>query len=228
MQKVWRLQHSLFFGFLFFRVLTSSTCLKKVTGKYFQFFCEKKILKKPICVSGVKTKWHNNNTRVKCGEPIFLEQNHVKSSRMNPATESPIPVRQALARSATAPPPKTISRRSLSTSPPPSAPFTHKYFFMHNNNNNNNNNNYEGGTGHVHRSNQRRAYNSRYTSDIATTLRPVLSQQQAEARNLMLNEIKALQLRRQGSFKRMLRLPMWGSGTLHNCLASRKIQNIKM
>jgi len=127
---------------------------------------------------------------------------------MNPNTGSPIPIRQALARSATAPPTKSLSRRSLSTSPPPSAPFTTKYFFM-------NNNNYEGGTGHVHRSNQRRALNSRFMSDAgpgAALLRPVLSQQQAEARNLMLNEIKALQLRRQGSFKRMLRLPMWGSG----------------
>ena len=34
-----------------------------------------------------------------------------------------------------------------------------------------------------------------------------LSQQQAEARNLVLNEIKDLQLRRQSSFKRILRLP---------------------
>ena len=34
-----------------------------------------------------------------------------------------------------------------------------------------------------------------------------LSQQQAEARNLVLNEIKALQLRRQSSFKRIMRLP---------------------
>ena len=34
-----------------------------------------------------------------------------------------------------------------------------------------------------------------------------LSQQQAEARNLVLNEIKALQLRRQSSFKRVLRMP---------------------
>ena len=34
-----------------------------------------------------------------------------------------------------------------------------------------------------------------------------LSQQQAEARNLVLNEIKALQVRRQSSFKREMRLP---------------------
>ena len=34
-----------------------------------------------------------------------------------------------------------------------------------------------------------------------------LSQQQAEARNLVLNEIKELQLRRQSSFKRVMRLP---------------------
>ena len=130
---------------------------------------------------------------------------------MNPASKSPAPIRQTLTRSSTAPPTKTFSRRSLSTSPPPSsAPYTTKYnFFM---NNNNNNEDYEGGTGHVHRSNQRRAYNSRYMTDTGSALRPILSQQQAEARNLMLNEIKALQLRRQGSFKRMLRLPYWGSG----------------
>ncbi len=41
-----------------------------------------------------------------------------------------------------------------------------------------------------------------------------MSQQQAEARNLVLNEIKALQLKRQSSFKRILKLPIWGSGKL--------------
>ena len=42
---------------------------------------------------------------------------------------------------------------------------------------------------------------------------PTMSQQQAEARHMVLNEIKELQLRRQSSFKRaILRLPMWGSG----------------
>ena len=44
---------------------------------------------------------------------------------------------------------------------------------------------------------------------------PSMSQQQAEARHMVLNEIKELQLRRQSSFKRILRLPMWGSG---NCM----------
>lgn len=39
-----------------------------------------------------------------------------------------------------------------------------------------------------------------------------MSQQQAEARNLVLNEIKALQLQRQSSFRRILKLPNWGSG----------------
>ena len=41
-----------------------------------------------------------------------------------------------------------------------------------------------------------------------------MSQQQAVARNQVLAEIKALQLRRQSSFKRILKLPMWGSGKL--------------
>lgn len=42
---------------------------------------------------------------------------------------------------------------------------------------------------------------------------PTMSQQQAEARHMVLNEIKELQLRRQSSFKRaIMRLPMWGSG----------------
>jgi hypothetical protein len=41
-----------------------------------------------------------------------------------------------------------------------------------------------------------------------------MSQQQAEARHSVLNEIKALQLRRHDSFKRMLRLPTWGSGII--------------
>lgn len=47
-----------------------------------------------------------------------------------------------------------------------------------------------------------------------TTKMPYLkmSQQQAEARNLVLNEIKALQLQRQSSFRRILKLPNWGSG----------------
>ena len=40
-----------------------------------------------------------------------------------------------------------------------------------------------------------------------------MSQQQRLARNQVLNEIKALQLRRQSSFKRILhKVPMWGSG----------------
>ena len=159
-------------------------------------------------------------TRKKSETNRHLLNMEIERVNMNPKSESPIPVRQTLARSATAPPPKTFSRRSLSTSPPPSCgPYTStKYFFLnHNNNNHNNNNNnnnnedYEGGTGHVHRSNQRRAMNSRFKTQSGT-LQPILSQQQAEARNLMLAEIKALQLRRQGSFKRMLRLPMWGSG----------------
>jgi hypothetical protein len=39
-----------------------------------------------------------------------------------------------------------------------------------------------------------------------------MSSEQAKARHLVLNEIKALQLRRQTSFKRILKLPIWGSG----------------
>ena len=143
----------------------------------------------------------------------------VEQISMNPSSESPIPVRQTLARSATAPPSKNLPRRSLSNSPPPSAPYTTtKHFFINNNNNNNINEYDRKGYGRMHRSNQRRAMNSRYMTDTggvvgSESLRlPVLSQQQAEARNLMLAEIKALQLRRQGSFKRMLRLPLWGSG----------------
>ena len=48
-----------------------------------------------------------------------------------------------------------------------------------------------------------------------------LSQQQAEARNLVLNEIKDLQLRRQSSFKRMLRMPpSWTNRLTTSPLAS--------
>ena len=36
-----------------------------------------------------------------------------------------------------------------------------------------------------------------------------MSQEQAEARNLVLNEIKALQLNRQNSFRRILKMPIW-------------------
>ena len=39
-----------------------------------------------------------------------------------------------------------------------------------------------------------------------------MSSEQAKARHLVLNEIKELQLRRQTSFKRILKLPIWGSG----------------
>ena len=140
----------------------------------------------------------------------------IEKASMNHNSESPAPVRQALARSATAPPAKTLARRSLSTSPPPSAPYTTtKHFFI----NNNNNNDYDSGGkgfGHMHRSNQRQALNYRHANEAGSgPLRPVLSQQQAEARSMMLAEIKALQLRRQGSFKRMLRIPIWGSGRSH-------------
>ena len=43
-----------------------------------------------------------------------------------------------------------------------------------------------------------------------------MSKEQAEARHLVLNEIKELQLRRQTSFKRILKLPIWGSGKINN------------
>jgi hypothetical protein len=149
----------------------------------------------------------------KCIEPSILNPMEIEHVSMNPTSESSAPVRQALARSATAPPSKSLPKRSLSTSPPPSAPYTTtKHFFI----NNNNNDDYDS-KGHVHRSHQRRALNHRLMTDAgggSGPLRPVLSQQQAEARNMMLAEIKALQLRRQGSFKRMLRLPIWGSGSL--------------
>ena len=38
-----------------------------------------------------------------------------------------------------------------------------------------------------------------------------MCKKQAQARNLVLNEIKELQLKRQSSFKRIQRLPMWNS-----------------
>jgi len=156
---------------------------------------------------------HFQKNQQKCIEPSILNPMEIEHASMNPSSESSAPVRQALARSATAPPSKNLPKRSLSTSPPPSAPYTTtKHFFI----NNNNNNDYDS-KGHVHRSHQRRALNHRLMTDAgggSGPLRPVLSQQQAEARNMMLAEIKALQLRRQGSFKRMLRLPIWGSGSL--------------
>ena len=47
-----------------------------------------------------------------------------------------------------------------------------------------------------------------------------MSKEQAEARHLVLNEIKELQLRRQTSFKRILKLPIWGSGKINNVYLS--------
>lgn len=58
------------------------------------------------------------------------------------------------------------------------------------------------------------------SADLNASLRywpPVnMSAEQAEARHSVLNEIKALQLKRQSSFKRILKLPMWGSSS-GNC-----------